>query len=776
MGARRIIELDTEYNFSKNGEKYDKLTNEMLSSVTGDKRNIVRILFDGNDGLKHYYSYTIPYGAAWLQAENWKDETKEFQKIEDESLRVSKGNVLFDTYYGSVSVGNWLSNSGSEISFIEEDEAIKVTCNGVSSYQGMKTTDRFKTNDEAIVCFEAKNISGDKNLFVSFTEPSGSSVELTSEFKKYYISIKAKSDNPISFLCKSNTQSEFEIRNIFFAFKPSYLYSVIKFQEDTDRLSSDVGLLKSDAYISFNLKGNYNEFNGFIGANDNWGGLGNIYLGYYNHKCSEPFKVYVNDIIDFNITTGSAAIPVALYGNTEANISSFIKEVKSGEVINQDGYLRYCYSTETSNTDDKYIKIQRNKTVDIDNRVSVLEDKQNNIGENLINYDYLGYVGYGQSLGAGWAHEVLTTKAKYACNELMFGTSHQLFDRKDEDYTKPLKPLVETKSNNNNTGETSDSKTLETVIDLFLKNGFALSSIPKFICCNASQGGASINGLKKGTTAYNKIIKEVQESKNYCGNIGKSYAVCAISYTQGETNNEGDSDAMSKDDYKAALKQLISDFNKDIKLITGQEADVKLIIYQTPALKIEGGNYAIQDAQLEASLEDDNIILGAGISDSNFQDHYHIDDISTCKMGCRYGAALFGILNTGNYDNIRPYLIEVSEGGTEIYITFNTPYPPLKLEKVSGLTNYGFSILKNGVEKISMVEIYSNCQIKIICSEDVKGTTLSYARNSKKNEGSTSGFIGIGGLRDSMGEKVSFTSSDKYKVDNVTPTFTLFVE
>ena len=61
-----------------------------------------------------------------------------------------------------------------------------------------------------------------------------------------------------------------------------------------------------------------------------------------------------------------------------------------------------------------------------------------------------------------------------------------------------------------------------------------------------------------------------------------------------------------------------------------------------------------------------------------------------------------------------------------------------------------------------MVEIYSNCQIKIICSEDVKGTTLSYARNSKKNEGSTSGFIGIGGLRDSMGEKVSFTSSDKY--------------
>ena len=185
---------------------------------------------------------------------------------------------------------------------------------------------------------------------------------------------------------------------------------------------------------------------------------------------------------------------------------------------------------------------------------------------------------------------------------------------------------------------------------------------------------------------------------------------------------------MTKTAYKQKMIQMMADFNTDIKMITGQTQDVKLICYQVPTLKTNDGDYQIQEAFIELAKETKNIIFASAIYDSTFADTYHIDAISTCKMGCRYGAALFGLLNYKKYIGIIPEVVQTSNNGTEVFVTFDVPYPPLKLTSVVNVDNYGFSIKnQSNIEIITNVSVYSDCMIKITCNEDARGLILNYA-------------------------------------------------
>lgn len=189
--------------------------------------------------------------------------------------------------------------------------------------------------------------------------------------------------------------------------------------------------------------------------------------------------------------------------------------------------------------------------------------------------------------------------------------------------------------------------------------------------CIVSQhgvGGYGYNSLKKGTNPYNNAIKAVRCAKAIAEQNGWNYEVVGVTVVHGEADSSG---GTTENQYKTYLNTWQSDFDTDIKAITGQTRTVKLYVSQTASSSFYNMNESpIPNAVFLASVENPNIKMVGPQYWFNYATlGPHMTPESYRKLGEYYGFTIArDFLNT---TDVNVYPVKSVLDGTTLTITFN---------------------------------------------------------------------------------------------------------
>ena len=256
---------------------------------------------------------------------------------------------------------------------------------------------------------------------------------------------------------------------------------------------------------------------------------------------------------------------------------------------------------------------------------------------------------------------------------------------------------------------------------------------------------------------YIKFIEEIEYAHKKAKERGWDFNVPAICWMQGES----DIVDYPGTDYKVLFKQMHHDLNTDIKKITGQDNDIRIILYQsnivTKAKKYKANYYDCEESKTpEIQMEfvrDDSMIWASGpvYHYSFVNELLHIDAVSQKRIGSLAARSILGLLhNEKRFQGVIPTKTTII--GNEVHIAFNVPYPPLCFDtmEVRKVANYGFNVIRrDNVDIISDVALKQDTVI-IKCKESPLDCKIRYAINGEFDR--CGWRIGPrGNLRDSQG-------------------------
>ena len=268
-------------------------------------------------------------------------------------------------------------------------------------------------------------------------------------------------------------------------------------------------------------------------------------------------------------------------------------------------------------------------------------------------------------------------------------------------------------------------------------------------------GMRTIRELMKPGKPYNKFIKEITCAYEKAQERGWKFFVPAVCWMQGES----DIVEYPNYDYKKYFHRMYNDLNTDIKNVTHQKEDIRIICYQsstiTKGLRYKPNNYHATEprtptAQMEL-IRDDSLIWASGPTyPYDFvNESLHIDAAGQQSIGKLAGKSALGIIRKQKR-NIGLVPVAHHVKGNDIRIDFNVPCPPLCFDtiQVRKIANYGFNVIRrDGTDIISDIAIDNN-SVVIRCVESPKNCKLRYGVNGAflkggRNHGSR------GNLRDS---------------------------
>lgn len=212
-------------------------------------------------------------------------------------------------------------------------------------------------------------------------------------------------------------------------------------------------------------------------------------------------------------------------------------------------------------------------------------------------------VTYGQSLAVGaYSGALLNPTPTFAARALMFKSGIRALDldhspvyrdrRQDVALLDHLTDAFEKTAGNY--GETGWARMAAAV----LAGTNALSAAHAALVTAHGIGASSYNSLKKGTVPYTNLLVGVRRAYNAARLLGMAYRLPAVIFVQGE----GNAASTSATDYRANLEELQTNLDADIKAITGQTEDVKLIIDQLSSWTRSGvATSGVPIGQLEAA-------------------------------------------------------------------------------------------------------------------------------------------------------------------------------
>ena len=262
------------------------------------------------------------------------------------------------------------------------------------------------------------------------------------------------------------------------------------------------------------------------------------------------------------------------------------------------------------------------------------------------------------------------------------------------------------------------------------------------ICIFAGgQGGTAITQMIKGSDPYGRFLDNIRRSYNAAHEKGLEFVIPAICWMQGES----DMFDYTRVDYKRLLKQFAQDVDKDVKAITGQKRQVKIVCYQSCCLPIcrryKPLNYdcyeaTIPQAQLDLIREDSQFVAGTPVYPFTFiRQRLHLDGKSQQEVGKRNALAVLDIIR--NRTSRRGlYPTTVTTEGKMITVKYNNGRHPLKADTVSmpKKPHYGFTVITKDNRDICKSVITTADSIIIVCSEPVDGCKLRYAVNGTKGK------------------------------------------
>lgn len=272
-------------------------------------------------------------------------------------------------------------------------------------------------------------------------------------------------------------------------------------------------------------------------------------------------------------------------------------------------------------------------------------------------------------------------------------------------------------------------------------------------------GMNTIEALMKPVEPYTKFIEEISHAHQKAKARGWDFYVPAICWMQGES----DIVDYPGTDYKALFHQMYHNFNSDIKTITGQDNDIRIILYQsnvvTKGERYKPNNYnCIESRTPEIQMElvrDDSLVWASGpvYHYSFVNESLHIDGLSQKRIGYLAAKSILGLLHhEERFRGVVPTQTKIV--GNEIHIGFNVPCPPLCFDTttVRKIDHYGFNVIrKDNVDIVTDVKLKQDSVI-IICKETPQNCKIRYAINGEFQK---SGWrIGPrGNLRDSQGDQ-----------------------
>ena len=286
-------------------------------------------------------------------------------------------------------------------------------------------------------------------------------------------------------------------------------------------------------------------------------------------------------------------------------------------------------------------------------------------------------------------------------------------------------------------------------------------------------GMNTIEQLMKPSPSYLKFIKEIERAYNKAKKQGWEFFVPAICWMQGESDIADYPDY----DYKEYFHRMYNDLNADVKAVTHQKDDVRIICYQATAItkgdKYRPNNYEATEsrtptAQMEI-IRDDSLVWASGPTyPCDFvREALHIDAKGQQSIGSLAAKSALGIIRKENRNRgVLPLSYEVF--GNDIRILFNVPCPPLRLDTINvrKADNYGFNVIRpDGTDIISKVFIDQDTVI-ITCLESPQNFKLRYGINGEylkggKAKGSR------GNLRDSNSKGYNWSLLFEYKLDDL---------
>ena len=378
----------------------------------------------------------------------------------------------------------------------------------------------------------------------------------------------------------------------------------------------------------------------------------------------------------------------------------------------------------------------------------------------VVPFNIIGIVGTGQSLSVGAMAPTFSGAAtqphfnnlKLALN----GTVVPPFNSNAPalslvPFTEPIRPLATTFPSAypaNLYGETFHAAMAAQITTLAKAAGAADYVTAQTVVGESGQGMSVINKtatpVNNGGTstgrAYQATLFEARAIKRLANATGKSYGIGAIVLTHGETDS-------GNTGYEAAMVQLWSDYNADLRAITGQSTTIPMITSQQHSFGFVAGQVQGSSpstiAEWRVGVDHPGNIVCAG---PKYQYPYASDNIHLVTrgyelLGEKYGEVYFQRVVLGNtsWQPLQP--ISATRAGNVVTVRFHVPVPPLAwdtalpLPHQSALTQWrngrGFE-LRSGNTRLTINSVaIVNDTVQITAASTVPaGAIVGYAATS----------------------------------------------
>lgn len=376
-------------------------------------------------------------------------------------------------------------------------------------------------------------------------------------------------------------------------------------------------------------------------------------------------------------------------------------------------------------------------------------------------YDINHVFTYGQSLSVGQATPIQSPTQQYD-NLMFFRGQRPQYDYPAEAtsvWYQSLDPAIEFISpENSSLGETPSHGTGDMIKELVLaEDGKTYTDHTYQILTSAPGYGAlTISALSKGSVHFTRMVDQVSFGLSLSNALGKTYAVQAVTWTQGESDYQS---GTSRATYLTSFNQLAADIQTDLKAASGQTKSIPVISYQVATHKTGGSaTPTIALAQLDAEDANALIYIATPMYHLPYQDSFHLTGVGSKWLGGYYGIAYKRIVIDGvDWKPLKP--INAVRQGAIIELRFNVPSGRLVFDttQVTENTNMGFELVDSGGSPltISSVAIADFDRVRIIASATVPaGAKVRYAWSGVGNFGPVNG--PRGNLRDTQGDDIVF--------------------
>jgi hypothetical protein len=212
----------------------------------------------------------------------------------------------------------------------------------------------------------------------------------------------------------------------------------------------------------------------------------------------------------------------------------------------------------------------------------------------------------------------------------------------------------------------------------------------------------------------------------------------------------GEADAGNAN-YENEMLQLWTDYNADLKAITGQTQSIPIFTNQQHGIYMYQAGQAPTNIntstllQWKAGLDhpDQIVCVGPKYQYPYYTDFLHLVPLGYELMGEKYAQAFYEQVLLGHHwQPLQPLADTVTRNGAVITVDFHVPVPPLAWDDVlpkphqADLTEWaqgrGFEVRTGNTRlTIASVELLDEDTVQITCTSDVPaGATLGYAATS----------------------------------------------